>query len=160
MLTKTKTVTLIQGVFDKTFFDLLKKNGAKDVFVLEGRPKLLAAKNSCRELLKRKMTPTLITDNMAGFLFYKDFVKEVWVAYQSKEKECVVCHIGALVLGVLGKKHKVAVYAYPTKEKMGMEGKPQDIFRFQGKKIAPAGIKGHVPLIECLPREYITKVYA
>lgn len=159
MLIKENSIALLQGVFDKSFFDLPNVKKAENVFVLEGRPKLLATKVSCKELLKRKLTPTLITDNMAGFLFYKNMVKEIWIAYQSIESNEVLCQVGALVLGVLGKRHRVPVYLYPSSVQMEKAGKPNDIFKFNGKKIAPSGIKGYVPLTEYLPKEYITKIY-
>ena len=110
MSIKKKSVIVLQGVFKDTMFDLLKKRKIKNVFVLEGRPGLEAAKQSCKELLKRNIKPTLITDNMAGFLFYKKLVKEVWLSYQAKDKKGALCQIGGLILGVLGRKHNIPVY--------------------------------------------------
>ena len=114
MSIKKNNIVLLQGVFKTSIFDLLKKRKVKEVFILEGRPGLEAAKQSSKELLKRKIKPTLIADNMAGFLFYKNLVREVWISYQSKDKKGALCHIGGLILGVLGRKHKIPVNIYPN----------------------------------------------
>jgi len=154
-----KNIVLLQGVFNASIFDLLKKRKIKEVFILEGRPSLEAAKQSSRELLKRKIKATLIADNMAGFLFYKKLVKEVWLSYQTADKKGALCHIGGLILGVLGRKHKVPVNIFPNKAKLQLLGRAKDITYFNGIKVAPSGIKGYVPLAEWVPSKYITKIY-
>lgn len=125
---------------------------------MEGRPSLDAAAVNCRELLKRKITPTLISDNMTGFLFFKNLVKEVWMTYQISDSEGAVCDIGALILGVLGKKHSVPVYLFPSNRKTRFLGREKDVLRFKNKMVAPQGIRAYVPLIEWLPTKYITKI--
>lgn len=159
MSIKKNSVILLQGVFDPSVFDLLKRKKVKEIFVLEGRPGLEAAKTSCKELLKRKIKPTLIADNMAGFLFYKEMVKEIWLSYQSVDKEGAFCTIGGLILGVLGKKHKVPVYVYPSKKKIKLFGKSSDLLNFNGVRVAPRGVVGYVPLAEYVPTKYIGKIY-
>ena len=158
MFVKHKSVIILQGVFESSIFDLLKKRKIRKAFVLEGRPGLEAAKQSCRELIKRKIRPTLIADNMAGFLFYRNLVKEVWVAYQCIDRKGTLCQIGALIMGVLGKKHNVPVYAYPNGRKMKLFGTTKELAFFNGIKVAPRGITGYVPLAEWVPMKYITKV--
>ena len=106
---------LLQGVFEPKVFGHLKKQQFREIFILEGRPHLDAARSCCRELLKRKVVPTLISDNMAGFLFFKNLVKEIWIAYQTADEKGALCRIGASILGVLGKKHRVPVYLFPGK---------------------------------------------
>ena len=159
MFMKKNNVILLQGVFESSLFDLLKKRGMKEIVVLEGRPGLEAAKQSCRELLKRKIKPTLIADNMAGFLFYKNLVKETWMSYQTSDREGALCQIGGLILGVLGRRHKVPVYVYPNGQKLRLMGYSKDISYFNGVKVAPSGVKGYVPLAEWVPGKYITKTY-
>ena len=156
---KEKSIVLLQGVMENSLFDLLKKRQLKEIVVLEGRPSLDSAQMSCRALLKRKMGAKVISDNMAGFLFYKNLVKEVWLSYQVAEKSGALCSIGALILAVLGKRHKVAVNLYPAGKKSDFIGRPKDIFYFNGKRIAPRGIQAYVPLMEWVPGKYIGKVY-
>lgn len=160
MSSKEKSAVLIQGVVDKQLFDVLKNRFLKKAFVMEGRPTLEAADSACRELLKRKIVPTLISDNMAGLLFYKNMVKEVWLAYQYADKEGAICDSGALILGVLGLKHNVLVYLYPAARKTRFLGRQSDLVKFKKTQIAPQGIKGYVPLVEWLPKKYITRIHS
>ncbi|MCK5581214.1 MAG: hypothetical protein KAJ18_08065 [Candidatus Omnitrophica bacterium] len=157
------TVVLLHGVFPKSFFDRLKKQKPECVFVLEGRPSLEAGKSSCRELLKRGITPTVISDNMAGFLFYKSLVKEVWVACQAVDDRGIVASVGVSILGALVRKHGVPMYGYfsPDKRKQSQDfvGKEKDILCFEGARIAPKGTSAYVPLVEWIPISYIRKVY-
>lgn len=159
VMIKKNSVVLVQGVFESSIFDLLKKRKIRNVFILEGRPGLEAANQSCRELRKRKMKPTLIADNMAGFLFYQNLVREAWLSYHTADQKGALCRVGGLVLGVLGRRHKVPVYLYPNGQKQPLLGRPKDIFYFNGIKVAPSGISGYVPLAEWVPLKYIDRVY-
>lgn len=154
-----KSIILLQGIFEDSMFDMIKKKKKKEVFVLEGRPSLEAAKFSCRELIDRNIQPTLISDNMAGFLFYKNLVREVWLSYQTVDSKGALCQIGGLVLGVLSKRHKVPVNLYPNGKHINLIGQQREIFYFNGTRIAPDNIKGYVPLVEWVPNKYITNYY-
>ena len=154
------SVVLLQGIFESKFFDLIKDRQEKEIFVLEGRPSCEAAETSCRELIKRKIRPTLIADNMAGFLFYKDLVKEIWLSYQVADKDGALCYIGALILGILGRRHGIPVNLYPNKHKMVLLGQEKDIIYFDGTRVAPPQVRGYVPLAEWVSSKYITKLYA
>ena len=155
----SQSAVLVQGMVDETLFDQFKTRKVKNVIVLEGRPQLKAARSSCQKLLKRKITPTVIADNMAGFLFYKKFVKEVWIAYQLADKNGALCEIGALILAVLGFKHHIKVNCYKAAHKTDFIAREQEIFYFNGIRVAPRQAKGYVPLMECVPAKYITKIY-
>lgn len=154
-----ESVILLQGVFEDSVLDGLKDKKDGEIFVMEGRPSLESAQVTCRELLRRKIKPTLIADNMAGFLFYKNLVKEVWLSYQISDNEGALCQIGALILGVLGKRHDVPVHLYPASTASKLMGRQKDIFYFKGEKVAPNNIKGYVPLVEWVPNKYITKLH-
>ena len=64
-----KNITLLLGVFKDDFLDELKRKKLKRVYVCEGRPGLESAKENAKQLIKRKIEPVIISDNMAGFLF-------------------------------------------------------------------------------------------
>lgn len=153
------SIVLLQGIFKNAFFDFLKEQGIKEAFVLEGRPSCEAAEVSCRELIKRKIQPTLIADNMAGFLFYKNLVKEVWLSYHVADKDGALCYIGALILGILAKRHGVALNLYPNEHKMVLLGREKDILYFDGIRVAPPSVRGYVPLGEWVSNKYINKIY-
>lgn len=154
-----KNIILIHGVVNSSLLDMLKERGETNFYILEGRPNLAAANVLSKELNKRQITPTLIADNMAGFLFKRNLLKEVWLACQSDEDEGAVCTIGSLILGVLGKRHGVPVYTYPSSVKGKMMGKQADILSFNGVRVAPKGVKGYVPLAEWVPAQYISKAH-
>ncbi|MBI5149524.1 MAG: hypothetical protein HZA28_01970 [Candidatus Omnitrophica bacterium] len=152
------SVVLLHGVFEPSVFDAVKPGNGTELFVMEGRPSLESAQATCRELLRRKIKPTLIADNMAGFLFYRNLVKEVWLACQTVDEQGALCPIGSLVVGVLAKRHNVPVYVYPASKESCLLGGQKDIFYFKGIKVAPQNIKGYVPLVEWLPKKYITEI--
>ena len=152
-----KDIILIHGLVNPSLLDMLKERGEANFYILEGRPNLAAANILSKELNKRQITPTLIADNMAGFLFKRNLLKEVWLACQTEEAEGSVCTIGSLILGVLGKRHGVPVYTYSSSVKSKMLGKQTDILSFNGVRTAPKGIKGYVPLAEWVPAQYISK---
>ena len=154
-----KPAILLHGLPKKEYIDLLKKRKIKEAFVMEGRPKLIGAKVLCRELLKKRIKPVLITDNMAGFLFYKNFVQEIWGTYQSRHSTGALCAIGTLMLGVLGKRHNVSLNLVPSRRKSPVTGSQKDILEFASKRVAPYGIKGYVPLMEFVPQEYISRIF-
>ena len=151
------SIVLLHGIFDVNFFDQLKKNKVETVFVLEGRPLFETSKATIRELLKRGITPYLISDNMAGSLFYQGLVKEIWLSYQGESKEGFICRIGALILAVLGKKHKVPVKLHFVPQDTEVLGKQEDILKFNGVQVAPKGTQAYVPLLDWVPEKYISQ---
>ncbi|MCA9408742.1 MAG: hypothetical protein KC733_08630 [Candidatus Omnitrophica bacterium] len=150
---------LVHGRMKDSFFDLFNGRTIKDFYVMEGRPSLEAAKESCKQFLKRKITPTVIADNMAGFLFSINLVQEVWIAYQEADDQGVLCSIGSGILAVLAAKHQVPVLCYPAKVKEKLLGKEKDLCYFNGQRTAPSAVKAYVPLVEWVPGKYITKIY-
>ena len=151
------SVVLVHGVFEPSVWEAITAGGG-EIFVMEGRPSLESAQTTCRELLRRKIRPTLIADNMAGFLFYRNLVREVWLAYQQSDDQGALCPIGSLIVGVLAKRHNVPVYVYPASKESRMMGGQKDIFYFKGIKVAPQNIKGYDPLVEWFPKKYITEM--
>ncbi len=156
MSDNVKDIILLHGHFESEFFDDLKKKKTKTVFILEGRPDLSSSKASIKELLKRKIKPTLIADNMAGFLFSKKMVKEVHLSYQQRDENGVMAQVGSLILAVLGFRHKVKVVMHQGSKKLKLMGKSKDILEFANTRVAPKGVKGYVPLLEVVPEKYIT----
>jgi len=153
---KNKSITLLHGVFEDAVLKSFKK---ADYFVLEGRPDLLSSKSTLKALSKKKIIPTVIADNMAGFLFYKDLVKEVRIAYQYVDETGVLCDIGGLILGVLAKQHKIPVHLYEGKTRRHFLAPQEDVLKFNGKFVAAQGTRAYGPLVEWLSKNYITKLH-
>ena len=97
----------------------------------------------------------MITDNMAGFLFLKGLVKEVVIACQYADKKGALCDMGAMILAVLAKKHKVPLKLLVAEQRHRFLGDPKSILSFEGKLIAPKGTHGYVPLVEWVPAKYL-----
>jgi methylthioribose-1-phosphate isomerase len=159
MSIKAERLIMLQGGFDEFALAKIKQAKVKKVYIPEGRPKLDASRMAVKELNKLGIKPVLISDNMAGFLFSRGLVREVWLSYQLVDEKGAVCRIGALILAVLAKKHKVPVYLFKSGVKLKFMGKPQDLFYFLGERIAPKGIKAYVPQVEWVPQRYISKRY-
>lgn len=156
---KKHSVTLIHGVFPDAFFCLLRKKGVRKAYVLEGRPYLDGAKKTCQALLQHKMNPVLIADNMTGFLFFQNWVKNVWVSYQEINQGQVLCKVGSLGLGIMAKKYGAEMMAFPSALRKHYIANPKDIFFFEGTRVCVKGVHGFVPLIEDVPKKYLSEVY-
>jgi methylthioribose-1-phosphate isomerase len=154
---KARSVYLFQGVFSADALKKIKCAQDGHAFVCEGRPSLEAGRKTSAILLKKGITPTLISDNMAGFLFFKGLVKEVNIACQYADKTGALCDTGALILAVLAGKHKVPVKLLSAERKTRFLGDPKTILSFEGRQIAPKGTHGYVPLVEWVPAKYLKK---
>ena len=152
---KPKSIVLLQGILAPEALKKTKFSKTTAVFVLEGRPSLWAAHSNVKVLLKNRLIPTVIADNMAGFLFYKGLVRGVILACQYADKTGALCDMGALILAVLAKKHKVPVSLLSAEPRHRFLGDPKEILGFNGTRLAPAGVKGYVPLVEWVPAKYL-----
>ena len=70
----------------------------------------------------------MISDNMAGFLFFKGLLKEVVIACQYADKKGALCDMGALILAVLARKHKIPLKLLPAERRHRFLGDPKAIF--------------------------------
>jgi len=152
---KTKSIYLLQGIFSSKFLPKVKLAKGGHAFICEGRPTLEAGRKTAQVLLKRGITPTIISDNMAGFLFFKGWVKEVIIACQYADGTGALCDMGALILAVLAHKHKIPLKLLPAEHRARFLGDPKSVLSFEGKRITPAGTHSYVPLVEWVPVKYL-----
>lgn len=152
---KPKSIILMQGVIKPDVLRKVKLGSGTSAFICEGRPSLEAAKLNSAALIAQKVIPTVISDNMPGFLFFKGLVKEVHIACQYADKTGALCDTGALICAVLAKKHKVPVKLVEGKLKTRFLGNPKDILSFEGVQVAPKGTHAYVPLVEWVPNKYL-----
>ncbi len=153
------SVVVILGPFKDSIFDYGKMQGWQDVVVLEGRPHLKAARVSCQELLKRNIIPTVMADNMAGYLFSKKFVREIWLAYQWTDTEGVLCDTGSLILAVLGKRHQIPVNCFPGIERKEFLAEGKDLLSINGQRIGMKKVNAYVPLAEWVAKKYLSQIF-
>jgi methylthioribose-1-phosphate isomerase len=152
---KKNSIVLFQGLLGGEALKKIKLAKGGPAFVCEGRPSLEAGRQTSKLLIKKGMAPTMISDNMAGFLFFKGLVKEVHVACQYADDKGALCDIGGLILAVLARKHKVPLKLLPAKCRHRFLGDPKDILSFEGARTAPKGTRGYVPLVEWVPVKYL-----
>ena len=152
---KAKSIYLFHGILSAESLKKIKIAKNDHAFVCEGRPSLEAGRKTSGILLKQGITPTVISDNMAGFLFFKGLVKEVFIACQYADGTGALCDMGALILAVLAKKHKIPLKLLHADHRTRFIGDPEAILSFEGQCMAPKGTHGYVPLVEWVPAKYL-----
>jgi methylthioribose-1-phosphate isomerase len=152
---KKKSIRLFHGIASADAVKKVRLARGERAFVCEGRPSLEAGRRTTGLLLKKGITPTVISDNMAGFLFFKGLVKEVNLACQYADKKGALCDTGALILAVLAKKHKISLKLSVAERRSRFLGDPKAILSFENQKTAPKDTHGYVPLVEWVPAKYL-----
>ncbi|MDE2028265.1 MAG: hypothetical protein KGK03_09785 [Candidatus Omnitrophica bacterium] len=148
---------MFQGLLSADSLSKVKLLKSEHAFVCEGRPSLEAGRTTTAIFLKKGITPIVISDNMPGFLFYKGLVKRVFLACQYEDQGGALCDTGALILAVLAQKHKVPVTLLQAVRRHRFLGDPHMVASFEGKRMAPKGTRGYVPLVEWVPVRYLGK---
>ncbi len=152
---KTSSIILFCGMVCSEAGHSIKVPKGKHVFLTEGRPSLEPAKENAKFFLKQNQIPTVIADNMAGFLFAQGYVSQLVLACQYADKSGALCDTGALIYAVLAKRHKVPVKLVQGALRTRFLGDPKSILSFEGVQIAPKGTRGYVPLVEWVPAKYL-----
>ena len=146
---------ILYGFFRVEDVRSIAEKTSGDLVVLEGRPRLDIGKVTSRQIIKLGRRPVVIADNMAGFLFFQKKIGAVYVAGPSRDENGAFGPTGSLILAVLCKKHNVPFYAIDGAKHGDLLAKEQELFNFEGKRVAASGIRGYAPLIEWVPGEYI-----
>ncbi|RMF97374.1 MAG: S-methyl-5-thioribose-1-phosphate isomerase [Candidatus Schekmanbacteria bacterium] len=141
-----------------------------NVIADETRPFLQGARLTAWELKKDRIPVTLITDNMAGYLFSQGLIDRVIVgADRIAANGDVANKIGTYNVALLAYHHKVPFYvAAPLstidrKIKNGSEipieeRKFEEVTKIQGKQIAPKGVKAKNPAFDVTPSKYVSAI--
>ncbi len=133
----------------------LKRRRVVEVYVLEGRPDLSDARRLTRRLLALGMTPIVVPDGAAGLLFREGRIDEAWISIQDRTPEGAVCDTGALVLGVLGRRHRRPVRGYPAARRRPVMGDPERLVHLGARRTAPEGVTAYAPSVEWVPKRYL-----
>lgn len=149
---------LIYGVPDKRFYGCLKEKKIKEIFVCELRPNLEGAKLVTEELLKNKIKPILISDNMLGFCVSKNLVGEIALFYDKIVSNKVICRTGSLIAVLLAKKHLVPISCWPAKKGIKKSVHKKDLIYFLDRTIAPKGVKTYSNLEEEIPLGCLNRI--
>lgn len=138
-------------------------------FATETRPYFQGAKLTCWELKEAGVPVTLVADNAVGTLLRDKMIDVVVVG---SDRSCAngdfANKIGTLQIAVLAKEFNVPFYVLTQPSNKIKEGKDipieirgeDEILKFNGKRIAPKGVKGFYPGFDVVPHQFITKTIA
>jgi methylthioribose-1-phosphate isomerase len=134
---------LIFGVPPKDQYPFLisamKAEQAVSVLVPEMRPQLWGARIVAPELLERKASITLISDNMMGTLFAQGEIRKLCLFYTGLTEAGPAGICGTLLAAQLARLHGVPVELFNGEQHMDMT-LDRDASTFMGRKICPAGV--------------------
>jgi len=138
------------------------------VTACETRPLLQGARLTTWELLQEGIPVTLITDSMAGYVMQRGLVQAVITgADRVAANGDVVNKIGTYTLAVLAREHGLPFYvaapfstvdlAMPEGSRIPIEERAEDeVTCWQGRRLAPAGVKVLNPAFDLTPARYVT----
>lgn len=149
----------------------LKESGSHfEVFVNETRPFLQGARLTAWELKKEKISATLITDSMAGYLMQKGKIDAVVVGCDRVAANGDVANkIGTYTIAVLAKRHGIPFYVAgptssidincPSGKDIPIEQRnPKEVSHIFGKPLAPKGMKVFNPAFDVTAQELISAI--
>lgn len=138
------------------------------VTACETRPLLQGARLTTWELMQEGIPVTLITDSMAGFVMRQGLVQAVITgADRVAANGDVVNKIGTYTLAVLAREHGLPFYVAapfstvdlttPEGSMIPIEERAEDeVTCWQGRRLAPAGVKVMNPAFDLTPARLVT----
>jgi len=137
------------------------------VFVDETRPMFQGARLTAWELVQENIPVTVITDNMAGWLMKK---KEIALSLVGADRIArngdTANKIGTYGLAILSKWHDIPFYVAAPVSTLDLslgsgadipieERAPREVTHFQGRRVAPEGVKTFNPAFDVTPHSLI-----
>ncbi|HQP92285.1 MAG TPA: hypothetical protein PLU24_06380 [Candidatus Omnitrophota bacterium] len=138
-------LSLVFGIPDESFFKTFKES---KVFVPELRPGLEGMQVVSKAMLKNKITPIVICDNMMAFCMKRGLVKDVHIFYKSINADSAVCRTGSLIAALCAKAHGINCFLH---RESAFNNHAQDLKKIGGKNITSSSIKTYVPETEEVP---------
>jgi len=149
----------------------LKESGREfDVFVNETRPFLQGARLTAWELKKEKISATLITDSMAGYVMQTGKIDAVVVGCDRVAANGDVANkIGTYTIAVLAKRHGIPFYVAgptssidlncPSGKEIPIEQRDaKEVSHIFGKALAPKGTKVFNPAFDVTSHDLISAI--
>jgi methylthioribose-1-phosphate isomerase len=138
------------------------------VIATETRPKLQGARLTAYELKRDGIPVTLVTDNMVGYIMYKQLADKVIVGADRIVQDAVINKIGTFTIAVLAKEHKIPFYVAAPKSTFDLtrksanvtieERKPEEVTHIGSQRIAPEGVDVLNPAFDITPLKYVTAI--
>lgn len=134
----------------------MKSLMASKVFVAEQRPGLEGMKQVSESLLKNKIQPVVICDNMMAFCMERGLVESVHIFAYALNRTTALCRTGSLIAAICAHAHEIPVVLHPSVKQD--KQKASHLLRIGGRKVTDAKIKTYVPTEEEVPMALITTV--
>lgn len=143
-----------------------RQNKSVSFFVTETRPYLQGLRLTAWELTRQNFAVTVITDSMVTQVMSEGKINKVIVgADHLSQNGDIANKVGTYQIAVLARHFKIPFYVLcppASKAKTGKEIKieirpEKELLEFQGRRIAPKGVKGYYPAFDITPKELITK---
>jgi len=139
-----------------------------EVYATETRPKMQGARLTMYELKRTGIPATLITDNMVGYVMYKQLVTKVIVGADRIVRNGVINKIGTYSIAVLSREHSLPFYVAAPKstfdlardsEEIVIEERPSaEVTHLGSQRIAPEGVIALNPAFDLTPMDYVSAV--
>ncbi len=147
---------LVHGVPADASYPMLaaaaKVEKVHSILVPEMRPELWGARIVARELLRRDLPTTLISDNMMGTLFAQRQIAKLVLFHRGVFEQGASGYYGALLAAHLAKFHGVAIELQES-QVIGDPTMDHDVGTFLGEKVVPEGVAIHPIGAETIPWE-------
>jgi hypothetical protein len=114
------------------------------------RPQLWGARVVARELVKREIPATLISDNMMGTLFAQGQIRRLYLFYTGLAEQGVAAVCGSLLAARLARAHGVAIELLESEEIKELP-LDRDVSTFLGHKMIATGVSVYPIENELLP---------
>ncbi len=128
----------------------LKAEQAQRILIPEMRPQLWGARVVARELLKRRVPATLISDNMMGTLFAQGQIHHLYLFYSELGAEGPKGICGSLLAASLARAHGVQIDLLEA-ESIKELPVDSDVSTFLGRKVMPPQVAVYPLALEVLP---------
>jgi methylthioribose-1-phosphate isomerase len=132
----------------------LKAEEAQRILIPEMRPQLWGARVVARELLKRQIPATLISDNMMGTLFAQGQIHRMYLFYVGLGEQGPAAICGSLLAARLARAHGVAIELLES-EKTKELPLDADVSTFLGRKVTAPEVAVYPIENELLPWELL-----
>jgi methylthioribose-1-phosphate isomerase len=145
---------LVYGVPQQTGYTYLghalKAERAASILVPEMRPELRGAHLVVRELLKRDLPATMISDNMMGTLFAQGEIHRLYLFYHRLSAQGPDGICGSALAALLAKAHGVPVELLEAQAESPVLA-DRDVSTFLGQRVLPAGASVYPVANETMP---------
>ncbi|MFQ5684063.1 MAG: hypothetical protein ACE5HC_12415 [Candidatus Binatia bacterium] len=128
----------------------LKAEQCQAVLVPEMRPELWGGHLVSRDLSRKNIPTTLISDNMMGTFFAQEKIHRLYVFYTGLDKDGPVGICGSLLATQLARAHGVPIELLAGEEAKETS-RDQDVSTFLGQRVSPDGVTIYPIEPEVLP---------